>query len=267
LGVNLSGISPQSLLGRILRSPLRLVPRGAVVPIVRGRLRGNKWVAGSSNHGCWLGTYETRKRLLVEQTIREGAIVFDIGAHVGFYTLLASVLVGPRGRVFAFEPLGTNLQYLQEHIRLNRVTNVTVIEAAVSNTAGVALFEEGQDRSMGRISTSGLLEVPVVVLDELVARGTIPMPQYVKMDIEGNEVAALCGAKSILQTAHPTLFLATHGSDAHRECCELLRSLGYHIQAVDGVDLEHCSEVLAWWSRGSDGMALQRDRTRRVTDA
>jgi FkbM family methyltransferase len=188
----------------------------------------------------------------VERTIREGAIVFDVGAHVGFYTLLASVLVGPRGRVFAFEPLGANLRYLQEHIRLNQVTNVTVIEAAVSNTSGVALFEEGPDRSLGRLSASGFLEMPVVVLDELVASGTVPTPQYMKVDIEGGEVAALAGARSILETAHPTLFLATHGSDVHRECCELLESLGYRLQAVNGPDLERCTEVWASWPRQSE---------------
>ena len=89
-------MSPHSILGRIVLLPLRLIPREAVVPILRGRLRGKKWIAGSSNHGWWLGTYETRMRLLMERTIAEHSVVFDVGAHV-FYTLLASVLVGPEG--------------------------------------------------------------------------------------------------------------------------------------------------------------------------
>ena len=125
------------------------------------------------------------------------------------------------------------------------MTNVSVTEAAVANIPGVALFEEGQNRSMGRISAIGCLEVPIVVLDELVSSGTVP--PYMKMDIEGGEVAALSGARTILETAHPTLFLATHGSDAHRQCCSLLTSLGYQVDAIDGGDLDASSEIWAWW--------------------
>lgn len=65
-----------------------------VVPVLQGSLRGRKWIVGSSNHGCWLGSYEWKKQRLFTRTVSSGDVVFDIGAHVGFYTLLASVLVG-----------------------------------------------------------------------------------------------------------------------------------------------------------------------------
>lgn len=60
--MNFSGISDQGLVGRILRAPLRLVPSRATVPILQGRLRGKKWIVGSSTHGCWLGSYEWEKQ-------------------------------------------------------------------------------------------------------------------------------------------------------------------------------------------------------------
>ena len=69
---------------------------------MQGKIRGKKWVVGSGNHGYWLGWYEYDKRILFEKTVTKQSIVFDIGAHVGFYTLLASELVGPGGKVYAF---------------------------------------------------------------------------------------------------------------------------------------------------------------------
>lgn len=243
--MNLSGISSESLVGRILRFPLRLIPPQAVLPIMQGRLRGRKWIVGSSSHGCWLGSYEYAKRIVFERTIRENSIVFDIGAHVGFYTLLAAVLVGPRGKVFAFEPFPANLVYLKEHLRLNNIDNVVVIEAAVSEKCGMAFFDEGPNSSMGHLSQEGRLQVRTVSIDELVTKKELPVPDYIKMDIEGAEMLALIGARSILARFHPVILLATHGSTVHQECCRFLQSLDYELQPLDGMDLLSSSEILA----------------------
>ena len=251
--MNVSGISDQSLVGKVLRFPLRLIPPQAVLPVMQGRLRGKKWIVGSSNHGCWLGSYEYDKRILFERTVTENAVVFDLGAHVGFYTLLASVLVGPGGRVFAFEPFPANLVYLKAHLRLNNADNVTVVEAAVSDKCGTAFFAEGPTRSMGHISPNGRLQVETVAMDELVAKGELPAPDYIKIDIEGGETLALSGAQSVLARSHPTIFLATHGSSIHQECCRLLRSLDYELRPIDGMNLVSSSEILATYNLGQTG--------------
>jgi len=217
---------------------------------MQGRLKGKKWIAGSSNHGCWLGSYEYAKRITFEKTVTQGSVVFDIGANVGFYTLLASVLVGARGRVFAFEPFPANVVYLKEHLQLNNIDNVTVVEAAVSDKCGTAFFDEGPSSSMGHISANGRLRVRTVAIDELVARKELPVPDYIKMDIEGGEGLALSGAKATLAQFHPTIFLATHGSSIHQECCRLLQSLDYELQPIDGVDLQSSSEILATYNAG-----------------
>lgn len=153
--MNFSGISDKSPIGKLLRLPLRLIPPGAKVPVLQGRLRGKTWIVEASIHGCWLGSFEYDKRRVMEKLVKEGSVVFDLGAHVGFYTLLASVLVGPRGQVFAFEPVSRNLFFLKEHLRLNRVANVTVMEVAVSDRSGEVAFDEGQGNSMGHIALSG----------------------------------------------------------------------------------------------------------------
>lgn len=232
-------------LGRLVRLPLRLVPRKAVVRVLRGRLRGMRWIAGSSINGCWLGTYESDKAALFGQAVREGSVVFDVGAHVGYYTLLSSVLVGSEGRVVAFEPLPANLAYLREHLRLNGVSNVTVVEAAVSDHEGKAFFEEAPSSSMGHISSAGTLEVKLLSLDSQVASGVLPPPDVIKMDIEGAEGSALSGARDVLTRYHPVIFLATHGAGVHADCCTMLESLGYDLQPIGSERLEECSEVLA----------------------
>src|ERR1700722_9598796 len=110
---NLSGISKESLIGRLLRVPLRLIPRSTVLPIMQGALQGKKWRVGSGAHGCWLGSYEFHKQKALQDEIKAGYVVYDIGANVGFYALLASVLVGETGFVYAFEPFPGNLRELR----------------------------------------------------------------------------------------------------------------------------------------------------------
>jgi FkbM family methyltransferase len=218
------------------------------MPILQGKLRGKKIIVGSSQHGCWLGSYEYHERLLFESLIKEGSVVFDLGAHVGYYSLLSSVLVGQTGKVFAFEPLPRNLFYLNKHIQINKINNVTVIDAAVSDSSGWTFFDEipGNVGSFkGQISPKGKLKVRTVGLDDLIKRRETPIPNFVKIDIEGNELLALSGAKSLLANAHPTLFLSTHGPIIHKECCHFLKSLGYRLSSIDNKDIEKTKEILA----------------------
>lgn len=204
-----------------------------------------KWIVGSATHGCWLGSYEYRKRICFERAVTRGSVVFDVGANVGFYTLLASVLVGEEGRVFAFEPVPRNLLYLGEHLRLNGLGNVTVLEAAVLDRAGTARFDDSLGASTGRVSSRGNLEVLAVSLDELIAARRIPFPDFIKIDVEGAELQVLCGARSLLREARPTLFLATHSPEAHRESCDLLRGLGYRLSTFGRESLEDTDEIMA----------------------
>ena len=77
------------LWAKVIRLPLRTVPPGTVVPILTGRLRGRKWIVGSGDHSCWIGSYELEKQRAFAQVVHPGETVFDLGANVGFYTLLA----------------------------------------------------------------------------------------------------------------------------------------------------------------------------------
>ncbi len=91
--VNLSGISTHSLIGGE-RSAVRFVGfRGArLCQFSQGPLRGKKWIVGSSTHGCWIGSYEHKKQRTFWLSLRPNDVVYDIGANVGFYTLLAATV-------------------------------------------------------------------------------------------------------------------------------------------------------------------------------
>lgn len=105
---------------RILRWLLRLIPAAAEVRILRGPLRGMKWIKGAGPN-AWVGTYEVARVQPLAQEVSRGALVYDIGANVGIYSLLASLRTGPSGMVCAFPPLERNLRYLRRHVAINRI--------------------------------------------------------------------------------------------------------------------------------------------------
>lgn len=243
--MNVSAINYKSRLGKLLRLPLQLIPAKAQIPILQGRLRGKRWIVGSGQHGCWLGSYEYQKSHLFAQMIKPGSVVYDVGAHVGWYTLLAAVVVGDTGKVFAFEPAPLNMQYLREHLRINTISNVTAVEAAVANDVGFTRFDGEPSGYMGRLAEQGNQQVAVTTLDELTQGRQAPHPHVMKIDVEGAELRVLEGAEKTLNTTHPTIFLATHGADVHQACCDFLRDLGYRLSPIENADISMTREVLA----------------------
>lgn len=202
--INFSGVDYYSIWGRFLRKILSLVPPNLVVPIIQGPLRGKKWVVGSSTNGCWLGSYELEKQRSLAGYINPGIVVYDIGAHVGFYTLFFSTMVGPQGKVYAFEPARKNLNFLYKHIKLNHLANVIVREAAVGHDSGQAEFifhphaSSTSYLATDRAVSLGIKEsVQQVTLDDFIQQGH-PPPDFIKMDIEGAEFLALQGMRQLL---------------------------------------------------------------------
>jgi FkbM family methyltransferase len=232
-------------MARLVRLPLRLIPPETIVTLRQGRLRGQRWIVGSYNHNCWIGTYERRKRAAFEQIVKPGSVVYDIGAHVGFYTLLASVLVGDQGKVFAFEPMPRNLRFLREHLRLNQHTNVAIVEAAVWSEPGTTPFRIGPTSATGRVARTGELCIRTVQIDHAIANQELPTPDLLKIDAEGGELEVLRGAVHLMSTKRPIIFLATHGAEIHQQCCELLHSLDYILTALDDKTIQQSAEVLA----------------------
>ena len=243
--MNLSGISNESLLGRALRSPFRLIPASAAVPILQGPLRGRRWIAGSATHGCWLGSYEFETQKAFAGLVRSGDVVYDLGANVGFYSLLGARLAGDAGMVYSFEPLPRNLGYLRKHVAMNRLKNCFVIEAAVADFEGEMRFESSDEPTTAHLSAGGDVAVRVVRLDSLVERGEIRPPQVMKIDVECSEVKALEGAVETIEKFRPRILLATHNRELHAECVEFLKRRGYRVEMLTELALSG-AELVAW---------------------
>jgi len=235
-------LSVASLLGRLVRLPLRAIPDGTVVPILATRARGMRWIVGSGPHGCWLGFNEWRTRRRMAELAAPGGVVWDVGANVGSYTLLAAALVGPEGRVAAFEPLPANVRYLREHVRLNDLANVDVLELAAFDRSGPVRFHADVDRLLGRVHEEGEAVVEAVTLDDALARRLAPPPDLIKVDVEGGEAAVLRGAEGVLAEHRPVLIVSTHGPGVRREVVDSMEALGYRVSALDRTGRELLAE-------------------------
>ncbi len=205
----------------------------AVLPIFRGPLRGARWLVATRSNFL-LGTYEPEQTSLFAELVKPGDVVYDIGAHYGYYTLLASKLVGKSGKVIAFEPSPANLARLYRHIQLNHRGNVQVLELAVSDHEGTARFETRTGSGVGHLAADGPLEVKLTALD---LRHDLPTPNVMKIDVEGAEVGVLEGAKSLLQCARPVIFLSLHGDDLKKTCTDMLAGYGYTFKQIEPMEI------------------------------
>jgi FkbM family methyltransferase len=232
---------------KIIRLPLRLIPDNQVIKIRTGINRGLKWIVGSGVHKCWLGSYEAEKQRAISAAVREGMVIWDIGANVGFYTLAFARSTGHRGCVVAIEPLGENAAYLLEHITINKIRNVQLIQAALSDSDSLVSFSFGTSNYMGKIETEGLYKIPSTSADALIQTYGLPVPALIKIDVEGAEALVLAGASDLLTKHSPEIWLALHGEQAMRDCERILRDSGYEIYDLNGARLAsiNTGEVVA----------------------
>ncbi len=140
---------------------------------------------------------------MFKKVVREGDTVLDLGANIGYFTLLAARLVGRSGRVFSFEPEPTNYNLLLKNIELNGYGNVVALQKAVSNTTGkVKLFLDSKDTGAHSIyrpdGKSKFIEVEAVAPDDYF-KDKVNKIDVIKIDVEGAEMAALAGMDRILK--------------------------------------------------------------------
>lgn len=203
-----------------------------MLKIRSGPLEGRKWKA-SSGIRFIKGTYEPKNVEAIQKTVKEEDVAYDVGAHVGYFTVLMGDLVGSSGKVFAFEPRGLNLGYLKRHVSVNHCENIEIVAKALGNHSGHAKLETRTGSGTGYISETGDEDVEITSIDELVESGTLPPPTFLKIDVEGGEMAVLRGARKIIEIQRPRMVLATHGDEIDAECRALLREWNYDIQDID----------------------------------
>ncbi len=197
-----------------------------------GPLEGRKWKA-SSGIRFIKGTYEPKNVEAIQKTVREDDIAYDVGAHVGYFSVLMGDIVGSGGQVIAFEPRGLNLGYLQRHVSVNNCDNIKIVSKALGDHSGHARLETRTGSGTGYISDSGDEAVEITSIDELVESGALPPPTFLKIDVEGGEMAVLRGARKVIATHRPRMILATHGDEIDAECRALLREWNFDMQDID----------------------------------
>jgi FkbM family methyltransferase len=169
--------------------------------------------------------YDADVMRVILTALREDSVVYDIGAHVGIMTMVMARRLRPatrragaeRGRVYAFEPSPENLMRLRRNVRRNRMDDrVTIVPALVGERTSEAVefaympWNCTLNSLARRPPGSVTARVPMASIDDLIARGRIPAPDIVKIDVEGYERAVLHGARRWLRAANPTVVCALH---------------------------------------------------------
>ena len=247
-------------LSKIIRSGLnRLVPEDiAEVSIAAGYFKGiNLALDLKAEKEMWLGTYEPELQQAIIEYVKPGMTAYDIGANVGFISLLLSKMVGDTGTVFAFEALPKNIQRLRANLLLNPfASNVEIIQNAVVDSEREIDFMLGPSLGMGKVRGSAgrdnveygdVIVVPGVSLDGFVYKYGNPAPDIVKMDIEGGEILALPGMLKVIKEDKPVLFLELHGPEAVEIVWDTLSGAGYHFrQMKEGNSRISSKDELDW---------------------
>lgn len=172
---------------------------------------------------------------LLHQWVKEGDWALDLGANIGHYTAKLSNLVGPKGRVIAFEPFPKTFEILVSNVANLRHKNVTLVNAAASENCQVVHMDVPQfdvvgleNHYLASVSDSG---AGLSVLSATVDSFAFPKPiTLVKIDVEGHEFSALQGMKQTLLRDHPRVII--EGQDAKVEA--FLKDLDYDFEVNPG---------------------------------
>lgn len=198
--------------------------------------------------------HEEATTALFRSVAKPGNVVLDLGANIGYFALLAAKLVGPGGRVFAFEPEPRNFGYLTKNIELNGYRNIQAFQKAVSDKNGstdlyVCSYDSGHHTihqyegieayRRGRASEKQAVRIETVALDDFLKDKT-DCVDVIKMDVEGAEALALAGMRNTLNKNRHVrvlleffpLLMKKMGSDPRVYAESLLNDFGFSIYAI-----------------------------------
>ncbi|MGO9321412.1 MAG: FkbM family methyltransferase [Solirubrobacteraceae bacterium] len=204
---------------------------------------------GGDTVGYSLGASEPTVQRAVETHLKHGDVFYDIGANVGFLSLLGAKCVGPEGHVYCFEPQPNIASLLAHNLEQNGYSNYDIIEAAVSDRPGHARLELNARGHSGeaRLARSAVdlratlsarmrpaLDVRLVTLDEL----DLPAAALVKIDVEGAESQVLRGMTRVMREHQPSLIIEIH-DDQGPSVEAILRDAGYLIEVLNDDGMRH----------------------------
>jgi len=195
--------------------------------------------------------YEPAVRREFERIVSKGVNVIDIGANMGYYSILASRMIGPTKRVFAFEPQARMVTKLRRNIELNALQNVEIFPFALADTPGTVTFHvppEGAEglgsmRANGRFQVVKTVDVETQRLDDVMVKLGNPKIGLVKMDAEGAELLILRGAERLLSSPdRPDLIFEAYEKNCKPfgycvfDLLKYINSFGYRVRQLDQDD-------------------------------
>jgi FkbM family methyltransferase len=224
------------------------------VTMQKGIGKGLKFNAAKGNPNTALGIYELPVQEALSTCLKPGDTFYDIGANVGFFTVIAAKLVGSVGKVYAFEPDKHNAAAVRHNVKLNNFNNISVWEKAVADTSGkgellLARYSGGHTLSVidRPRDLAGSTTVKVVSIDDLIEQQQLTPPTVVKIDVEGAEIEVLWGMLQTIKKYQPTIIYEVDAAkrDSFKQKNEsieaLIHSLDYKI-----VPLEDAYAEISW---------------------
>jgi FkbM family methyltransferase len=199
-----------------------------VATVESGPLAGLSLQAGPHiSHAHIRGTYEIGTQQAIAKTVQSGWICYDVGASVGYLTLL---MARKASHVFSFEPAPHAAAVLAQQVEINGFKDrVTLVPNAVSDVPKTVHFRLTDNAYGSRIVETGL-EVKAISLDDFAAANGVP--NFIKMDIEGEELRALQGARKLLRE-RPALCIEIHSSQLAVEVNKLLSEYNYYVELIE----------------------------------
>jgi FkbM family methyltransferase len=225
-------------------------PRGIVEIPILSRFRMLVDTASGGLHPELLrkGVYEEETTAMLQRTLRPGMVFADVGANIGYFSVIAASLVGESGKVISFEPDPENAEFLRKNVALNGYGRIVSIEqSCLADRQGtVTLFRDATNRgnhSMARANVlreRGSVEVPCTTLDAYASLHGTKRIDIMKVDTQGAEGAILTGASGVLRS-NPDIQiiveywpygLANTGADPLAPL-RFLRTEGFHFHSID----------------------------------
>jgi len=219
------------------RISYRMLPPNRVVWVqVRKGSGEGLWMKLSPRTGghYYEGQVERGLQDVVDRYVRPGTVFYDLGANLGFFTLLAARKVGNHGRVVSFEADTEVAERLSENVEKNAFHNVQLFRGAVWSSTGCVAFRRADearwpDRGCGRVvsreASNSVVTVASVALDDF-AQAEAP-PDFVKCDVEGAEYEVFSGARKILAEYRPVVACEVHSSENAAQLTQLFGKLNY----------------------------------------
>ena len=174
-------------------------------------------------------------------------VFIDVGAHIGLYSLPASIIMRPNGKVYAFEPSTVNHAYLERHIALNNISNCILSNCLLGDVCeNVEFFEDLKKPNL--MGSKILYKKPdrftktiksQITLDTFCNDNSV-IPDIIKIDVEGTEISVLNGALETIKEYKPIIFLSTHPHHykimgiGSKELLEFIQSMNYMIKTISG---------------------------------